>query len=224
MINNYNEFFIKYGNKAEIDVYEKKLKHKNLPICFNIVANSIYLKYYPYNLKQLLNNKIENIKITDDIKFNIIFSLLDVIDFLHSNKIIHNDISLKNILIDINKETNVIEPILIDFNNSSIDFTYKKFGTPRYIHPLLLLNTNINISAKIIDVWSLTVVIYYILFNKYPFDGKSREFIYRKIKLKQFNKKIPNKYKKFFTQAFNYSSNDNISIDFLKKQLILLYS
>ena len=63
---------------------------------------------------------------------------MQAVDYLHSNKIVHGDIKLSNIMIDLNGKIK-----LIDFGFSTFPYTkdnlIKKFcGTPAYMSPELL--------------------------------------------------------------------------------------
>lgn len=98
------------------------------------------------------------------------------IEYLHSQNVIHRDIKADNILMD---EDDVVK--IVDFGVSEIfeqdnDEIKKTAGSPAYMAPELarLSNgTNIDqvqkIAGRPADIWSLGVVLYYILTGKLPF-------------------------------------------------------
>ena len=55
---------------------------------------------------------------------------------------------------------------------------------------ILILENNLTIASEIIDkgninnkndIWSLGIIIYYLLFKEYPYEGKSEIFLYEDI-------------------------------------------
>jgi len=153
-------------NDDEINVYKKleKIKHLNIIQTYDLkILDTYYYSVHPYidgcNLAIHIN---KNYNIHDIFK-QIVIGL----NHLHSNDIIHCDIKLQNIMIDHN---NIIK--IIDFDLSKI-CTSKKgiivdkcFGTQPYIAPE---NIDLKIYSKMSDVWSLGVLLYFMLMKKFPF-------------------------------------------------------
>ena len=112
--------------------------------------------------------------------------------------IIHRDLKPSNILLSINKhQINKISFKISDFglsklldeskmNNMSIN------GTPITMAPEVLKGQNDLICSKS-DIWSLGIIIYYMLFKEYPYNGQNEYQIIQNIesnkKLKQINNK-----------------------------------
>ena len=110
--------------------------------------------------------------------FRIIYQLIEAVKILHERNIAHRDIKLENILID--SSLSYIK--LIDFGLSC---NIKKLleqncrtrsGTPMYLPPILLFDyRTIKIldnleTAKVQDIWAIAVVIYVLLYGKYPYN------------------------------------------------------
>ena len=114
--------------------------------------------------------------------------------YLHDNNIIHRDIKLENIMIDsIEKDNISCEPYffikIIDFGSAKY-FSKEKseneiIGSSYYIAPEVLKQ---DYNEKC-DTWSVGVLLYMLLTNKAPFNGKNDEIIIEKIKEGNYDKK-----------------------------------
>ena len=105
------------------------------------------------------------------------FQLLESINYIHKNKILHCDIKESNILIDANLNVK-----LTDFSvstsyskyNSDEKINYPFVGTGKYISPEILSGDKILVKdTNKIDLYSLGIVLYYLAFKCYPYDLKT---------------------------------------------------
>jgi serine/threonine protein kinase len=114
---------------------------------------------------------------------DIFLQIVDAIQYCHNQSVIHRDIKLENILI--NRELNIK---LTDFGLSIIrehdGYFYEEVGTARYTAPELIRKKGYD---EGIDVWGLGIILFMLLTGKYPFDGRDREHIFRRIKRKTIN-------------------------------------
>jgi serine/threonine protein kinase len=98
--------------------------------------------------------------------------ILEAMKFTHSQGIVHRDIKLDNILIDLSNNIK-----LCDFGVSSRirtgELMFEHCGTPAYIAPEILLNKGYEASA--VDVWSSGVVLYAMLCGRVPFKANKLE-------------------------------------------------
>ena len=123
-----------------------------------------------------------------EIILNLLVDLLNALEYIHNHGIVHGDIKLENILVEMDdlapKEKNIkpvltkLRPVLIDFGLSlkiKPGNTPKISGSPLYMAPelfelaqaqILDLNTNIykGVSPET-DIWSLGICIYAILID-----------------------------------------------------------
>lgn len=91
--------------------------------------------------------------------------------YLHSYGIMHRDLKLENIMMTNKTEFSV--PKLVDFGLAKIlspqETATEPFGTVGYAAPEILKKLPYN---KIVDVWSLGVIIYVLLVGFMPFVDK----------------------------------------------------
>ena len=88
---------------------------------------------------------------------------------MHENNIIHRDLKLENILID----TSNLNIKLIDFGFAIKISNQKKLtifcGTPSYMCPEIV--KKIEYFGKPADIWALGILLYVMLYGKFPFRG-----------------------------------------------------
>ena len=123
---------------------------------------------YEYIDGVTLTQYIQNNKITDKFILLILRKVLECLKFIHNNNIVHCDIKPDNIMIA--KDDNTVKLIDFDFCIVLTDEFYMSdyiFGTLDYIAPE---SHDLKMYSKKSDVWSLGVIIYSIITNKYPYN------------------------------------------------------
>jgi len=123
--------------------------------------------------------------------------ILTGVNFLHQKGIIHRDLKLGNILVkyenEFDKNIYSAEIKIIDFNCSYIYGTSKPktiVGTPQYMAPSIIQNMfTTHYYDEKIDIWSLGIVCYEMLFGKALFSNMNANEIKNNILLCNF--KIP---------------------------------
>ena len=151
-------------------------------------------------LFDVISRRVKNNKAFSEYEAAIVMKkLLQTIDFCHENHIMHKDIKPNKILI-----TSEGEIKLIDFGLSKWK-TYGKLHTasetPYYMAPEVLEGVRTSKS----DIWSLGVLLFWILSGTLPFVGDSNDTVYDKIKEGDFS---------FDTRIWNkvsYDAQDLIS-------------
>jgi polo-like kinase 1 len=111
--------------------------------------------------------------------------IIRALRYLHNHRIIHRDLKLGNLFL-----TNKLELKLGDFGLAAkleYDGQRRKTvcGTPNYVAPEILEKKNGH--SYEVDIWSLGVVIYTMLFGVPPFDANDEKVIYKKIKTNSYN-------------------------------------
>lgn len=129
------------------------------------------------SLLSILKDKPER-KIKEKECKKLIIPILDALQYLHSQNIVHRDIKLENIIMD--KKNNAK---LIDFGFSVIisnDQKLKVFcGTPSYMAPEIVAKQEYN--GFSVDIWSIGVLLYTMLSGFHPFQGSTEKELYKKI-------------------------------------------
>jgi len=105
--------------------------------------------------------------------------LIDAVKYIHSKNIIHRDIKLENILIDRNYNIKLTDFGLCAIKEYDNDHFTSRVGTVRYTSPELLEANGYNES---VDVWGIGIVLFKLLTKEYPFDGKRKSSIFRRIR------------------------------------------
>lgn len=173
-----NDLKAKEGLKAEIAVYEILKDKQIMPkiIESRLEENQNYILFEhidSYNWKQLLNLDFNN-------KIYLMIKILNKVKIMHENSIIHCDLKTSNILLS---KTQVY---IVDFETCSINgkLFVKSAGTPECCAPEYASRKIINEQT---DIYSLGIILYYLIKGKLPFNGTKEEISKKKIN-NDFNK------------------------------------
>lgn len=87
---------------------------------------------------------------------------------MQKHKILHWDLKLANILV---KNGHLV---IADFGfaKMGVSITDSKLGTPYYMAPEILNKVKEGYTSKV-DVWSIGICFYYMLFGTFPFNGNT---------------------------------------------------
>ena len=123
-------------------------------------------------------------KLTEQIAKFIFKQIILSLQFIHSHNIVHRDIKLDNILIDLNNNIKIC-----DFGVSkriiNNDKMFEQCGTPAYIAPEILKNKGYE--GFSVDIWSCGVVLYAMLSGTVPFKGNDLHELHDLIMIGKFN-------------------------------------
>jgi len=175
------EYAIKVIEKSKLTARECKLlntelsvlkiiNHKNVIKCYDILESEKYayivMEYIPGGeLYEYLKKKYY---FTEFEVCYIIYHLLLGIGYLHSVGIAHRDLKAENILIDVDKEKNMITNIKIaDFGLACpcVETIFDACGTPAYVAPEVIQRSGYNC---LVDMWSIGIIaylLYYLFFT-----------------------------------------------------------
>ena len=154
-------------------------KLKELKIENNLIKEIIDTKEYLYIIMELCEYNLEDyIKKREDlISINeireILIQLNNTFKIMLKEKIIHGDLKLNNILISFNKLDKCL--IKLSFYDSN------QFIKQSNLKSIIINENILTISPEVLkgeedlsksDIWSLGIIIYYMLFKEYPYKGK----------------------------------------------------
>lgn len=136
---------------------------------------------------ELFQEMLDNGPFNENYSAYVMYQLLSAVNFCHNNKIIHRDINPENILIS-ERNKNCYPTIkLTNFNISRIlnkdELLTKVIGSTYYIAPEVL-NKCYNEKC---DEWSCGIIMYILIFGRFPFVGNNDEEILEKINKGKYN-------------------------------------
>ena len=161
--------------KNEIDIYEY-LKHDNIVNQKeHFIYNDTQYLIFEFCENRDLSYLIDQRKKLKEIEVQYyITQLIQALIHLHDRNIVHRDLKLGNIFL-----TGKMELKLGDFGLAKkLSFRDEKIsemvGTPAYMAPEILENMGYSLE---VDIWSLGVIMYYLIIGKLPFNKKNQEDI-----------------------------------------------
>lgn len=125
----------------------------------------------------LYNYLINHKKTPEDLARNFIVKLLKGISHIHTNKCVHRDIKIDNILLT--NPNDLLSFKISDFGlacDLKTDSLSEPCGTPGYVAPEILVHAE---QSPKIDVFSAGVVLYLVLSRVFPFIGKTKNEVLR---------------------------------------------
>ena len=177
----------KYLKEIEI---MKKIKNENLVL----LKETFETKEYFYivmelcicNLEEYIKMKENNLSI-NEIK-QVLIQLNNILQLTLKEKIILKDLKPKNILISLDKLDKIIIKLSNYGSSKEFDNTMNIVETPLTLAPEILKGEeDLNKS----DLWSIGIIIYYMYFKEYPYNGKNKNTLLNDINSGKEIKTIP---------------------------------
>ena len=205
--------------KNQINIL-KTLSHPHIITLYEVFyfSNKIYLLYEYFPDGNLFDYISNNQKLNEKKSRQIIFQIINALNYCHLNRIILSNLSPEHIVIQNKTNKNCLWTKIIDFgaynlmekkgNNECnvITLGFKRSSNLCCIPP------EDDLSEKT-DIWSVGVIMYFLLTGDYPFKGENSNEIRKQIN--NFNSRIIN----FDNNNFKEISED--ALNFLKKLLEL---
>ena len=175
----------------EIEIM-KKIKNENSVELKEIIETSEYyyiiMDYCEYNLENYIKKRKKGELSINEIR-NILIQLNNTLKLMLKENIYHRDLKPSNILISFeNIDKYIIK--LCDYGSSkNISKTMSYIGTPLTMSPEILNNEK-DLSKS--DLWSIGIIIYYLYFNEYPYNGNNEYMLFKDINSNKILKSINN--------------------------------
>ncbi|CEM40049.1 unnamed protein product [Vitrella brassicaformis CCMP3155] len=192
--------------KREIALLQK-IDHENIIKFFDFYEDKVFL--YAVMEKcdggELFEQVIKRKKFTERDASVLCRQMLSALHYIHSLGIVHRDIKAENFLFLDRTETSPLK--MIDFGMSARleqgQYLNEVCGSPHYLAPELI-RRQYNFQA---DMWALGVLIYLMLYGRYPFDGLGTHAIVKEI----MNKKVD--------WSLDTVAHSPTAVDFMKRLL-----
>lgn len=167
--------------RNEIKWYQILL-HDNILRPYVISDHFFIMPEYPYTLDDL----IQKGQITGHLSLycRVMKQLLHVVHFLHQQHIAHRDIKPHNILCNDQYHIYLADfeyTSTVSVQTSATNRQHQRCGTPNYVAPEIVTNKK-DVDYLAHDVWAIGVTAYCLWFGKAPFETKTVQDTYAKIR------------------------------------------
>jgi len=195
----------------------KKLAHPNIVTLYNAFLMKNYLILIMENvaggeLRKYINEKGGGNGISEIEAREFFIQILEAVDYFHSKGVVHRDLKPENILLT-DAESKKIK--MIDFGIARDTDCQPKsteiIGSLHYMAPETIMGKSTNDPS--IDVWSMGIILYVLVYGKFPFRGKNADEVKKSIcghKLQFRTKKVTEECKKLITEMLQKEHSKRI--------------
>jgi len=141
------------------------------------------------------------------------------VKYLHKRSVIHRDLKMGNIFIDSSMNLKIGDFGLAAVMADEQDRRTTLCGTPNYIAPEILSKSGNRGHDNKVDTWAVGVICYAMLMGTPPFQSKTQQEIYSKLKTLEYEWKldsknyIPQQAKNFVASCLNLNSAERPEMD-----------
>ncbi len=202
------------SNKTIIKEKEiiKKLKSENIVSLIEIIESQdsyfIVSELCYMSLEEYIEKRKDPLSIDELREF--LLELNKGFKEMNDNNIIHKNLKLSNILLSLNKKRMNKTCFKISNFRMSTLLEDKLNENPLTIAPEVLKRETNLISSKS-DIWSLGIIIYYLLFKEYPYNGGEYNIIKQIESKKELNKIYSKELDDLIKKMLNPNINERIS-------------
>jgi len=196
-----------YLNAKEVEKYRSRLDYE-----VKVLQKLVHLDHFPHlaasKVKDLwlvmnkckgkmLHHFIHQKRLKNRSKWILVQQLVDVIKQLHSRDIIHSDLHYGNVLVD-----KTLHLSIIDFDQARFEYDTRNrmHGYYPFLAPEQIRKDSIKYikegSTKKTDIYQLGILLYYIFYERLPFEAKQWPELYAQIKKGKPYYSSKRKYKK----------------------------
>lgn len=172
--------YLKYADQVEKALKEStsliSLDHKQI-ITYetSFLLSSEIIMFTEYMPGGELGEYVQKNKMSEDMAKKIFKLILEPVNYCHKHGVIHRDLKMENILLQISDDPLSLK--IIDFGIAGVwsacgGGDKSTAGTLYYTPPEVISETDVESDPKI-DIWALGVILYIMLLKKYPFKGLS---------------------------------------------------
>ena len=204
-----------------------KLCHENIIRLYNVYEDEDSINFIMEyakdgNLYQLLSQPENKNGLDEQRAFDYFIQMVNAVYYLHHNNIIHRDIKPENILLG---KKGLLK--LCDFGwakELNLEKRSTFCGTVEYMAPEIVGSENYDYA---VDVWSLGILLYELLFGHSPFKAKNMKSVILNIKNHEltFDKPISHECKDLIKRILNSNPQKRLKLkDILEHPFVYKYS
>ena len=157
----------------------KKLNHPNITKILEMFEDKKYILIIMeyINGGNLFSFVKKRRKLSEKTAKFLFKQIIEGIKHIHQHNIVHRDIKLENILIDINNNIKICDFGIGKILSSDKELLYDQCGTPMYMAPEIFLSSKKNgYEGPPVDIWSSGIALYIMLSGTLPFDINKKIF------------------------------------------------
>ena len=149
----------------------KELNNKNIIKILDYFEdeNYIFIVMEYINGGNLYSFIKKRMKLKEKMAKYIFKQIISAINYIHKHNIVHKDIKLENILLDINHGIKICDFGIAKKVNSSDQLFYGISGTPLYMAPEIFYKSDFGYQGFPVDVWASGIALYIMLSGELPF-------------------------------------------------------
>ena len=207
--------------KNEINIITK-LNHPNILKAFEVFEddNNYYIVMERPIRGDLFNYICSKNRLSMDEASFIFYQIVNGIQYLHANKIVHRDMKPENIMLTQDMIVKIGDFGLSKYFKSTESRLKTNCGSPCYSAPEVLRGNKYK--PKPVDIWGLGIILYCMVCGELPFEDEREDVLIRKVTL--CNYKCPlfvsDIFKNFFKKILCANPNERITIEQIKMNCI----
>ena len=206
--------------RTEMQIHAK-MQHPNIVEFYRAFSHD----GHTYVVLELCNNG----SLTDMVKARACLSLPEVrrfmiqicggVKYMHKRNVIHRDLKMGNVFLDADMNIKIGDFGLAAVLADEQDRRTTLCGTPNYIAPEILSKSGARGHDSKVDVWAIGIICYAMLMGTPPFQSKTQQEIYSKLKNLDYEWKvdsknyIPQDAKDFVAACLNLVATDRPEMD-----------
>ena len=197
----------------------KRLNHYNTIKLYNIIQNDEFIfliqEYIPGKELLFFLENSENLSEKDICK--LYQQIISGIEYMREMGIAHRDLKLENILLNYKKDIKIIDfGLSNNYDKDSDELLHSSCGSPCYAAPEMI--KGVEYRGINTDIWSSGIILYLMLFKKFPFNDKNNSKLYQKILSGKFiiPNNISDEAKDIITNLLKVNPEERIKLNEIK--------
>ena len=207
--------------KNEIKIITK-LNHPNILKAFEVFDDetNYYIVMERPIRGDLFNYICSKGRLSMDEASFIFYQIVNGIQYLHKNKIVHRDMKPENIMLTKDMIVKIGDLGLSKYFKSSESRLKTNCGSPCYSAPEVLRGNRYK--PQPVDLWGLGIILYCMVCGELPFEDEREDILVRKVTLGKYTCPlfVSDIFKSFFKKILCPNPNERITIEQIKMNCI----